>query len=211
MRALTSILHFNTIYRHHQEHPENSAWIQQDQCWGQNWYRRKWFGLQFGLSHLFRRGIYVSFLNYRWSAFILMRGNSISVQIGFTWNIVITLESVQDGSLKISIGKPEFKVEGDGFKSSASGQWDFSHIEWSYDTLYASMISLQENFPIAEAQEAFDTDLADIGGGTFRYENPIFNNEGDLLVEASYQDWHSGAFEHLKNTAAVSCNRVFYL
>ena len=118
------------------------------------------------------------------------------MHIWVNWNTEITLESVQEGGLKISLEMPEFTVDSDPFAITADESWGGSadDLEKQYQGLKDNLQNRMENFPLLDAQKALQEDLANSarfvipGGGTFRYDKPIFNDNGDLMIEASYQD-----------------------
>lgn len=118
------------------------------------------------------------------------------MHIWVNWNTKITLESVQEGGLKISLEMPQFKVDSDPFYPTADEGWSgkADDLIKQFQDLKDDLQNRMENFPLLDAQKALQEDLANSarfvipGGGTFIYDNPIFNDNGDLMIAASYQD-----------------------
>ena len=67
-------------------------------------------------------------------------------------------------------------------------------IKANYEGLMKDLQDKMENLPVVEAEERLRKDLTNSarfvipGGGTFSYKDPIFNNEGDLMIAASYSE-----------------------
>ena len=118
------------------------------------------------------------------------------IHLWVNWNTEITLDSVQDGGLKISLNMPEVKVDSDTFAYTADEGWSgkSEDLKKNYQDLKDNLENRMKNLPLLDAQKALQEDLANSarfvipGGGAFRYDRPIFNNNGDLMIEASYQD-----------------------
>ncbi|KZF24923.1 hypothetical protein L228DRAFT_280214 [Xylona heveae TC161] len=109
-----------------------------------------------------------------------------------TWAINITLNSVKEGGLEISLNLPD--DPNDLFEISPYfDDWPFSNIYPPYgEHLKERMQSAITVAPLWEAARELQTALSSTarfvvpGGGTFFYKNPIFNNNGDVMIEAQY-------------------------
>ncbi|KAI9648027.1 hypothetical protein NHQ30_002655 [Ciborinia camelliae] len=121
-----------------------------------------------------------------------------TIHIWVTWTTHMTIDAVPGGGLKISLNLPDdisksFKVDWDPLQFKGSAGWS----EISSDaqkSLQNSLIKSVQNIKFGDAQQALQNELDNAarfvapGGGTFTYKNPQFNNNGDLMIEASYQE-----------------------
>lgn len=110
----------------------------------------------------------------------------------------MTIDAIPGGGLSISLNLPAdiseaFQVGWDPL--DYTGEAGFTHLSSdAYKNVQDSLIKSVQNIKLGDAQQALQNELNNSarfvvpGGGTFTYKNPIFNNNGDLMIEASYQE-----------------------
>ncbi|PGH11685.1 hypothetical protein AJ79_04708 [Helicocarpus griseus UAMH5409] len=106
-----------------------------------------------------------------------------------TWSMPLTIASVLEGGLEIAV--PE--ITDDFIQTSTSGKGDaqFWDEDFSKSAAY-TLKSAVSKIPIQDIAQELRTALTKSakftvpGGGTFLYKNPIFSNNGDLLIETQY-------------------------
>ena len=109
-----------------------------------------------------------------------------------TWTINITLNSVKDGGLEISLKLPDNQA--DLFHIGTEfDEWPFGDVYPPYgEDLKETLATAIDASPLQQVAEELQTTLSSTarfvipGGGTFFYKDPIFNNNGDVMIEAQY-------------------------
>ncbi|KAI1349750.1 hypothetical protein F5Y01DRAFT_316421 [Xylaria sp. FL0043] len=123
------------------------------------------------------------------------------IHVWVNWNTNMTLSAVEDGGLEIDLGLPDdlskaFKVEADepSYSSSNGGWGSLDFIKGMVDGLKDKVKNTINNAKFGEKASMLQNDLRSSsrfvvpGGGVFLYKSPVFNNAGDLMIEASYKD-----------------------
>ncbi|KAF8243632.1 hypothetical protein K440DRAFT_561107, partial [Wilcoxina mikolae CBS 423.85] len=107
------------------------------------------------------------------------------------WNLDVALNSVHEGGLEISLNLPDNPVNS-WVQPPYEDNWPFNWHEGEADKLKTYLVDGLNNAPFAQAEEQLQNALRSTarfvvpGGGTFFYKNPIFNDNGDLLIEIGY-------------------------
>ena len=127
--------------------------------------------------------------------------DSNRIHAWISWSTDITLSPVEDGGLEISLGLPDdlskaFHVESDEptYSSSNGGWGSLDFIKGMVGDLKTSLMNSINNVNFGEKELMLQNDLRSSsrfvipGGGTFLYKSPVFNDAGDLMIEASYKE-----------------------
>lgn len=88
-----------------------------------------------------------------------------------------------------------FKVDSDElqFNGSTGGFNTLENVKQQFENLKSDLVNKMKNIPFGEAQDQLQKNLDNAarfvvpGGGTFTYKSPMFNNNGDLMIESSYK------------------------
>ncbi|KAF7585360.1 hypothetical protein BBP40_011116 [Aspergillus hancockii] len=117
------------------------------------------------------------------------------------WTTTVTLSAVEDGGIQISLGLPSdptsaFPVQSEVLDNNFDIPWgDGDEItETQKNQVVGCLQGQLGNFPLADVEAELQKNLNGAarfvvpGGGSFSYKNPMFNDNGDLFVEVSYQD-----------------------
>ncbi|KAL2821454.1 hypothetical protein BDW59DRAFT_164189 [Aspergillus cavernicola] len=121
-----------------------------------------------------------------------------TVHVWLEWETAISLNAVDDGGLAISLdlNDSNFKVSWDPLKYSMVGSTypTRESVEAKQSTLQNTLITELRNSPLRAVEAQLQKDLNNSarfvvpGQGTFHYKNPMFNDNGDLLIEVDYKE-----------------------
>lgn len=116
-----------------------------------------------------------------------------------TWSTNITLQPVENGGLKISLNLPSdlskvFNVESDElkFRGDTAGYNQLDSVKTLFENEKTKWVNKMKNIPFGQVEKDLENNLANAarfvvpGGGAFTYKNPVFNDNADLMIEASY-------------------------
>ena len=108
-----------------------------------------------------------------------------------SWTLDITLNSVREGGLEIKVNLPT--------DQSSLFHIDTFYNPWPWDSyppygehLKQRLADAISAVPLSSIAEKLQKDLSSTarfvvpGGGTFLYKDPIFNNNGDVLIQSEY-------------------------
>jgi hypothetical protein len=120
------------------------------------------------------------------------------MHVWLEWATKITLNAVQDGGLAISIDLDRniYKVSADPLVHKIEGASEPSQrsVMDKESALQNALISSLTNSRFREIETQLQKDLNNSarfvvpGQGTFKYKNPMFNDNGDLFIEVSYKE-----------------------
>ncbi|PGH15923.1 hypothetical protein AJ79_02090 [Helicocarpus griseus UAMH5409] len=127
-----------------------------------------------------------------WPIYLFGGAQGTEASATATWSLTITLNSVMEGGLEISLNVPEnqqhlFKI------STYFDDWpDLASYPPYEEHLKQRMADAITGVPLRDIANDLQKALSNSakfvipGGGTFFYKDPIFNNHGDVLIEAEY-------------------------
>ncbi|KAI9927079.1 hypothetical protein MW887_003462 [Aspergillus wentii] len=121
---------------------------------------------------------------------------SYKVHVWLEWQTKVTLNAVEDGgfSLSLDLAKNNFKVGADEVKTDcamAIGVMD--RLVKACDKMKTQLEDSLAKAPLHDIAAKLQTDLNNSarfvvpGKGTFKYQNPVFNNNGDVMIEVGYK------------------------
>ncbi|KAI0007532.1 hypothetical protein F4779DRAFT_501814 [Xylariaceae sp. FL0662B] len=123
-----------------------------------------------------------------------------TIHVWIEWATTITLAAVQDGGIEISLNLPSdmtqaFQVKSDPIQSRFDAGFNTSKdaLKDQHSKLQSDLIDHMKNLPLRDVETKLQNDLNSAarfvapGGGTFTYQNPMFNDNGDLLIEVGYK------------------------
>ncbi|KAF7586254.1 hypothetical protein BBP40_009191 [Aspergillus hancockii] len=121
-----------------------------------------------------------------------------TIHIYLEWSTTITLNAVDDGglSMTLDLSDKNFQVSSDPLEyRMEGGYWPTKDdVEGQQSTLENTLITNLKNSPLKTTEAQLQNDLNSSarfvvpGQGTFRYSNPMFNDNGDLLIEVDYKE-----------------------
>lgn len=110
-----------------------------------------------------------------------------------TWNIDLTLNSVKEGGVEISLNLPDKPTDIFHVGKPSWDEWPFDNLWPPYgDKMKSNLVADLTKTPLLDVAKELEKNLASAsrfvvpGGGTFFYKDPIFNSNGDVLIEAKY-------------------------
>jgi hypothetical protein len=105
----------------------------------------------------------------------------------------LTLNSVKDGGIEISLNLPNKPTDIFHVGEPSYDEWPFGTLYKPYaEKLKNGLVEDLTKTPLLDIAEQLQSNLSSAsrfvvpGGGTFFYKDPIFNNNGDVLIEAEY-------------------------
>ncbi|KAG6003411.1 hypothetical protein E4U21_002044 [Claviceps maximensis] len=121
-----------------------------------------------------------------------------TIHVKIIWQTTITVTAT-DGGLKFSLNLPTdltrvFQVEADPlqFRGDTSGTSHLEGVKTRYQDLQDRLVQQFRKVSFGDAEKSLETDLNTSarfvipGNASLSYEKPVFNNNGDLMIEASY-------------------------
>ncbi|KAI0398697.1 hypothetical protein F4802DRAFT_603740 [Xylaria palmicola] len=121
-----------------------------------------------------------------------------TIHVQITWQTKITI-SATDGGLKVSLNLPAdlttaFQVTADKLKfhSSTSGDEKLDAVRERNQGLQDDLMQQFRDISFGDVEKALEKDLNTTarfvipGNASLTYEKPVFNNNGDLMIEANY-------------------------
>ncbi|PWY66691.1 hypothetical protein BO83DRAFT_367079 [Aspergillus eucalypticola CBS 122712] len=121
---------------------------------------------------------------------------TIHVQISWQTNITVT---TTDGGLKFSLNLPTdltkaFKVTADPLKwnGDTAGFDKLDEVKTIYQNFQDQLVKQFQNTSFGDAEKSLESDLNTSarfvipGKGSLAYKDPIFKNNGDMMIEADY-------------------------
>ncbi|KAI1075143.1 hypothetical protein F5B20DRAFT_560906 [Whalleya microplaca] len=124
-----------------------------------------------------------------------------ALHVWVNWSTEITISAVEDGGLAISLDLPDdltkaFHVESDEptYSSSNGGFGSLDFVKGLVQDLKNSITDTINKTNFGEKESMLQNDLRSSsrfvipGGGKFLYKSPVFNDIGDLMIEASYKE-----------------------
>ncbi|GLA05510.1 hypothetical protein AnigIFM60653_006001 [Aspergillus niger] len=134
---------------------------------------------------------------YTGSGSVLPSGAKYGVHVWLEWSTTITIRGVDSGGLimELDLNDNNFIVGNDPI-SFEGGEYEItkSQVESRQGALQDNLKESLKNSALRSVEEALQTNLNNTarfvvpGRGTFTYNNPVFNDNGDLLIEVSYQE-----------------------
>ncbi|KAG6040395.1 hypothetical protein E4U41_000679 [Claviceps citrina] len=120
------------------------------------------------------------------------------IHVQVTWQTTITIIAT-DGGLKFSLNLPSdltkvFQVKADKlyFHGDTAGNDHLDGVRGQLRELQDKLVQQFQQVSFGDAEKSLETDLNTSarfvipGNGSVSYKNPIFNNSGDLMIEANY-------------------------
>lgn len=120
------------------------------------------------------------------------------MHVQITWQTKITISAV-DGGLKLSLNLPTdltqtFKVTADPlqFSGGTAGFNPLDSVKARYQDLQDNLVQQFRDASFGDAEKNLEKDLNTTarfvipGNASLSYEKPVFNNNGDLMIEANY-------------------------
>ncbi|KAI0846276.1 hypothetical protein F5Y00DRAFT_272082 [Daldinia vernicosa] len=121
-----------------------------------------------------------------------------TIHIKITWQTKITI-SAADGGLKLSLNLPAdltktFQVTADPlkFRGDTAGFNQLDSVKERNQGLQDNLVQQFRNVSFGDAEKNLEKDLNTTarfvipGNASLLYEKPVFNNNGDLMIEANY-------------------------
>jgi hypothetical protein len=120
------------------------------------------------------------------------------MHVQITWHTVITVMAT-DGGLRFSLNLPTdltkvFQVRADKlqFRGDTAGTSHLDGVKNRYQGLQDQLVEQFRQVSFGDAERSLEKDLNTSarfvipGNASLSYENPIFNTNGDLMIEANY-------------------------
>ncbi|OJJ75795.1 hypothetical protein ASPBRDRAFT_38097 [Aspergillus brasiliensis CBS 101740] len=121
-----------------------------------------------------------------------------TIHVKITWETNITVTTT-DGGLKFSLNLPTdltkvFEVKADPlqWKGDTAGFDKLDEVKTRYQKFQDQLVKQFQSTSFGEAEKSLEGDLNNSarfvipGKGSLEYKNPIFNSNGDMMIEADY-------------------------
>jgi hypothetical protein len=123
--------------------------------------------------------------------------NYCSIHVWLEWSTTITIKGVGSGGLEmeLDLNDKNFKVDNEPIMFDGD-EWEIteSDVVSSQGAIQNKLKKGLENSDLRSVKKALKESLNSTarfvvpGQGTFSYDDPVFNDKGDLFIKIGYQD-----------------------